>query len=222
VEKVVPLLEAGQQALSSGIMPDVIARDWQQQLPVLVGKHVCLREVRATDAASLFAMLTTEEVTRFISPPPSSPEGVARFISWTLEQRGRGFSFCFVVTMQGCDTAIGVFQVRRLDPNFDMAEWGFALGSAFWGSGVFEEAAGLALEFVFNTLGAHRLEARAAVRNGRGNGALLKIGAVKEGVLRRSLLRNGQFLDQVLYSILVEDWQERAVAAPCAKSVHVH
>ena len=46
-----------------------------------------LRELRASDAASLFALLTTEEVSRFISPPPSTVEGFERFIAWTLRQR---------------------------------------------------------------------------------------------------------------------------------------
>ena len=57
-------------------------------------------------------------------------------------------------------------------------------------------------------LGSHRLEARAAVQNGRGNGALRKIGAVREGVLRRSFLRNGEYLDQALWTILAEDWRD--------------
>jgi RimJ/RimL family protein N-acetyltransferase len=37
-----------------------------------------LREMRASDAAPLFALLTTEEVSRFISPPPSTVEGFER------------------------------------------------------------------------------------------------------------------------------------------------
>jgi ribosomal-protein-serine acetyltransferase len=61
------------------------------------------------------------------------------------------------------------------------------------------------------TVGVHRLEARAAVRNGRGNGALRKIGAVQEGVLRKSFLKNGEYLDQVLWTILDEDWTAKAV-----------
>jgi RimJ/RimL family protein N-acetyltransferase len=52
----------------------------------------------------------------------------------------------------------------------------------------------------------HRLEARAAVQNGRGNGALRKLGAVHEGILRRSFLCNGEYLDQALWSILADDW----------------
>ena len=56
-------------------------------------------------------------------------------------------------------------------------------------------------------VGTHRLEARAAVANGRGNGALKKIGAVQEGVLRKSLLRHGMYFDQLLWTILDEDWR---------------
>src|SRR5581483_10612348 len=114
---------------------------------------------------------------------------------------------CFAITLKGFDTAIGIFQVRQLEPSFGTAEWGFALGSAFWGTGVFREGAELVLEFVFDTIGVHRLEARAAVPNGRGNGALLKVGAVQEAVLRKSFLRDGQYLDQVLYSIVADDWR---------------
>ncbi len=43
--------------------------------------------------------------------------------------------------------------------------------------------------------------------NGRGNGALAKIGAVKEAVLRRSFLRSGRHYDQALWSIVREDWR---------------
>ena len=96
------------------------------------------------------------------------------------------------------DTAIGIFQLRELEPGFGTAEWGFAIGSAYWGTGVFQEGAELLVSFAFETVGVHRLEARAAVRNGRGNGALRKIGAVQEGVLRKSFLKNGEYLDQAL------------------------
>ena len=83
---------------------------------------------------------------------------------------------------------------------------GFALAVEFWGSGMFVEGAELVVDFAFRTLGVYRLEARAVVRNGRGNGALRKIGAVNEGVLRRSFLRNGELLDQALWTILADEW----------------
>ena len=78
------------------------------------------------------------------------------------------------------------------------------------------------LEFAFDTLGVHRLEARAAVQNGRGNGALQKLGAVQEGVLRKSFLRNGEYLDQALYAIVEDDWRGSRAATKPVMQPNVH
>jgi [ribosomal protein S5]-alanine N-acetyltransferase len=183
----------------------VVSTDWRQGLPTLSAGQVVLRELRPSDAAPLFALLTTEEVSRFISPPPTTVEGFDKFIAWTHRQRAAGAYACFAVTLQGFDTAIGIFQVRQLDPGFENAEWGFAIGSAFWGTGVFQAGAELVLDFTFDTLRVNRLEARAAVLNGRGNGALVKLGAVQEAILRKSFVKNGEHLDQILYAIVADD-----------------
>jgi RimJ/RimL family protein N-acetyltransferase len=58
----------------------------------------------------------------------------------------------------------------------------------------------------------NRLEARAVVHNGRGNGALRKLGAVQEGVLRGSLLKDGKYLDQIMWSIISQDWFQAKTA----------
>ena len=184
----------------------IVTSDWRKALPVLAGSNFTLRELRHEDAASLLSMLTTEEVSRFISPPPTTVEGFEKFIQWAQDERAAGNYACYAVVPNGLDTAIGIFQVRTLEPGFGMAEWGFALGSQFWGTNLFAEGARLVLGFAFDTIGVRRLEARAAIANARGNGALRKIGAVQEGVLRRSFLRNGVHHDQMLWSILAEDW----------------
>ena len=185
--------------------------DWKQALPVLTGSMATLRELRISDATALLTMLSTEEVARFISPPPTTVEGFERFIAWTHRERAAGNYACFAVVPHGMDTAIGIFQVRQLEPGFGTAEWGFAIGSAFWGTGVFMDGARMVIDFAFNTIQTHRLEARAAILNGRGNGALRKIGAMQEGILRKSFLRNGEYLDQALWTILDEDWKAQRV-----------
>ena len=180
-------------------VPLRIARlEWRERIPALVGEMVTLRELRVDDAPSLFALLTAEEVTRFVSPPPKTPEEFRQFITWTHLERKAGRLVCYGVVPKGRSTAVGVFQISALDGSMTNAEWGFALGSQFWGTGMFVESATMILDFAFDALGVHRMEARAAIDNGRGNGALRKIGAVREGVLRRSFFRNGAFHDQVL------------------------
>ena len=62
------------------------------------------------------------------------------------------------------------------------------------------------VDFAFTHIGTHRLEARAATMNGRGNGALAKLGAAREALLRRSFLKNGEYLDQNLWTIVQDDW----------------
>ena len=189
-------------------MPSIaIATNWRDSLPVLAGDKFILRELRAEDAPSLLAMLSTEEVSRFISPPPTTVEGFERFIAWTIHERVSGTYICYGVVPHGMTAAVGLFQLRTQEIGFSSCEWGFALGSQFWGTGLFVACAKTILNFAVDVLGTQRLEARAAVANGRGNGALRKIGAVQEGVLRRSFLRHGQYHDQVLWSVLAEDWR---------------
>ena len=188
-----------------------VPRDWRSALPLLSDGRVTLRALRASDAMSLFSMLSTEEVVRFVSPPPPDVAGFERFIEWTHAERAAGRYVCYAIVPAGYDVAMGLIQVRQLDPSFSTAEIGVALGSQFWGTGVFTAAAPLVLNFVFDVIGVHRLEARAAVQNGRGNGAMRKIGGVQEGVLRRSLHCRGQYFDQLLWSILAEDWRQARV-----------
>jgi ribosomal-protein-alanine N-acetyltransferase len=199
-------------------MPVVGATDttnwnWKQALPVLTGDTVTLRELRLSDAPSLLALITSAEVARFISPPPLTVDGFERFIAWTQRERAAGNYVCFAVVPHEMDTAVGIFQVRRLEPGFDTAEWGFALGSAFWGTGVFVAGARMVIDFAFRTIRTRRLEARAAIQNGRGNGALRKIGATQEAILRKSFLRQGEYMDQALWAIVDEDWLARRTAS---------
>ena len=188
------------QAVITAAKAATTTSDWRQALPVFSGTMVTLRELRLSDAPSLLSMLSTDEVARFISPPPTTIDGFERFIAWTHRERAAGNYVCYGVVPHGMDTAIGIFQVRQLEP-------GFAIGSGFWGTGVFMDGAKMTIDFAFDVVGTHRLEARAAVANGRGNGALRKVGAMQEGILRKSFLRNGEYLDQTLWTILDEDWR---------------
>ncbi len=192
--------------------PVTVESDWTAALPVLESNRMVLRELVKTDALSLLSMLATEEVAKFITPPPTTQEGFEKFILWAQRERQAGNQFTFGMVPEGCDHAVGLVQVRQIAPRFSVAEWGFAVGSPFWGTGLFMASARMTLDFAFQNTGVNRLEARAVVQNARGNGALRKLGAVQEGVLRGSLLRDGKFLDQIMWSIISQDWfQAKAV-----------
>jgi len=194
-------------------------RQWRQRLPDLEGARVTLRELRAEDAIALFTAVAHPEVTRFISPPPASVEGFEQFIAWAQRQRAAGQGVAYAIVPQGSDAAIGLFQMRALQQGFANAEWGFLLATDYWGSGMFGDSARLMLEFAFGVIGVRRLEARAASRNARGNAALRKLGAVREGMLRKSFLRNGEVLDQSMWTLLADEW---SAARQPAESAVIH
>jgi RimJ/RimL family protein N-acetyltransferase len=177
-------------------------------LPTLAGAGVTLRELRPSDSVILFSLLTADQVIKFISPPPSSPDGFEKFIDWSIAERKRGRHFSFGVLPNSMTEPVGVFQLRIIDRASNVAEWGFVLAYQFWGTGIFPEAARLILGFAFDTLGLHRLEARAAVPNERGQGALAKVCAVHEINLRQSFYRHGIWFDQVMWSIMEHEWRE--------------
>ena len=196
-------------------------RDWRDGLPSLTGSRVRLREMRILDAPAMLASVTGDEVSRFISPPPTTVRGFERFIAWTAAERAAGRYTCFAIVPAGSDEPIGLFQVRAIEPGFATAEWGFAICRTRWGSGVFADAAPLIVDFAFEVLGAHRLEARAALANGRGNGALQKLGALREAVLRKSFLCNGEYVDQALWTIVRDEWR-RARTSPIRSHALTH
>jgi RimJ/RimL family protein N-acetyltransferase len=191
------------------VMPQV---NWREDVPVLRGAHVDLREIRLTDALTLTEHLSDPAVCRYISTPPSTPGAFQGFVKWAQQQRAGGTMVCFAVVPHGLEHAVGIFQVRALAPDFSTAEWGFAIAAPFWGTGVFDDAAPLVAEFAFGTLRVNRLEARAVTSNDRGNGALAKLGARGEAILRGGLVCDGGRRDQFLWTIVADEWMTHRAA----------
>ena len=186
--------------------------DWRAALPTLKSRSVTLREPGAQDLGTLVDLLSIADASRFGVDYPVTDAAVDALIDRAQRDRETGVAFTYVVLVNSGRTVAGAFQVRRLDPMFEAAEWEATLAPSVRGTGVFVEAARLVGSFAFGTIGAHRLEARVLLQNGRANSALRKIGAVQEGILRRSARRGDEYVDQVLWSVLKDDWADRWVS----------
>jgi RimJ/RimL family protein N-acetyltransferase len=186
--------------------PFLIASNWRAELPSLASRAVSLREPSLRDSEALIPILSLDAPARFGVDPPVCAGTVRSWIDRALSERTAGIGFTYVITLNGPNKVVGLFHVRQLDPSFEGAEWECLILPSSRGNGVFLEAARLVGSFAFGTVGVHRLEARVSLANGRANGALRKLGAVQEGVLRRSLCLAGEHVDQALWSLLKEDW----------------
>jgi RimJ/RimL family protein N-acetyltransferase len=184
-----------------------LAADWKRGLPELGDDAVTLRELRAGDAGFLVAHLNDPRVVRYIAPCPTTPAGFVRFIGWARGERRRGTLVCYGIVPRGGTGPVGVIQLWPIERGFSTAEWGFVLGRSFWGTGLFGRAATLVLDDVFPRLGMNRLEARAVDVNRRGNRALKKLGAKREGLMRGSFRDGAVVRGHVMWSILANEWQ---------------
>jgi RimJ/RimL family protein N-acetyltransferase len=194
--------------------------DWRGQLPTLMSRDVTLREPEASDSGALVDLLSIADASRFLADDEVTEPAVRRFIERSQRERTSGLSFTFVVlpgSVSGPTTLLrdtsaiaGLMQVRQLDPAFECGECDATFLPSARGTGLFQRAARLVGSFAFDIVGAHRLEVRVRLENGRANGALRKLGAVQEGILRRAMRRGGDYTDQVLWSVLKDDWSDRA------------
>jgi RimJ/RimL family protein N-acetyltransferase len=192
--------------------------DWRTGLPPLTARQVSLREPVAQDLGSLVDLLSVADATRFGMDEQGREMTVQRLIERAARDRAAGLSFTYVITTGTGRPPVGLIQVRRLDPAFEVGEWECTVAPSARGTGVFVESVRLIGSFAFGPVGVRRLETRVLLQNGRGNTALRKLGAVQEGILRRSIRRNGEYVDQVLWSLLKEDWGDHWVSV--APRVH--
>ena len=184
---------------------------WRRELPTLTARYVALREPTSEDIGALVDLLSVEDASRFGLEEGVDDIAVQLFVERATRDREAGAAFTYVVVNGSVRGVGGLVQVRALDPLFETAEWECTLAPSVRGSGAFIETARLVCGFAFNVIGAHRIEARVQLQNGRANGALRKLGAVQEGILRRSARRRGDYVDQVLWSVLKDDWTDHWV-----------
>ena len=197
---------------------DVAPPNWRTQLPTLSARQVTLREATASDLRPLMDLLSVGDASRFGLDEPVTELAVQQLVDRAHRERLGGTGFLYVVTIGSTRAVVGLAQVRQLDLGFENGEWECTLAPSWRGTGVFLDIARLVGSFAFGAVGAHRLEARVPLQNGRANGALRKLGAVQEGVLRQSARRGDEYVDHALWSVLKEDWGEHWVST--APRVH--
>ncbi|PYE52743.1 GNAT family N-acetyltransferase [Deinococcus yavapaiensis] len=173
--------------------------------PTLQGRTLRLESLSEVHAARLLRHLD-EETTRYLSrgaPADLSVESVAGYLR-ALNAVPNRVNWA-VVTNDG-DVA-GRISYSEVRPADRWVEIGTMLTTPFRGTTVNPEAKLLLLERAFEVLGANRVHFKVDSRNERSLRAMAKLGAVREGTLRRYQVRPDGFArDSVMFSILAEEW----------------
>lgn len=156
-----------------------------ESLPVLVRDGVRLREVHLSDAAALTALFQRPEVSQHLDPPPATIADFGSWIGLSQSRRAEGKAVSFTL-LTGNDEISGLFMALRLEET-ERAEIGFAMAQHLWGTGVFQTAFAIYMDFLFNEWGVKTLVGKTQTRNARAVGVMRKLGAM----IQEEIVRNG-------------------------------
>lgn len=171
--------------------------------PVLQTHRLLLREVTKDDAAALFAMRSDERVMRYIGRPPQKDISEAELlIEQYTENFAKNEAINWAVTLHGQPQLIGTIGFWRMDKVNHRTEIGYTLNANYWRQGIMDEAMTATLEYCFQTLNFHSIEANTDPENDASGRILEKHGFVQEAYFRENFYSNGKFLDSRIYSKL--------------------
>jgi nitroimidazol reductase NimA-like FMN-containing flavoprotein (pyridoxamine 5'-phosphate oxidase superfamily)/RimJ/RimL family protein N-acetyltransferase len=190
----------------SGQPSGTVSEAWV--FPDLAGECVVLRALCPGDAAALTAAGHNPEIWRYTSAHPLGLDAMRVWVVAALTQRATGGQWPYAVHDRALGRLVGSTRYLFLNPSARTLEIGWTwYDPAVWRTRVNTECKYLLLRHAFETLGCNRVQFKADVRNDRSNRAIQRIGAVREGRLRRdNTLPDGHVRDAYVYSIIREEW----------------
>ncbi|MCC5885024.1 MAG: GNAT family N-acetyltransferase [Gammaproteobacteria bacterium] len=183
------------------------------ELPRLTSARLELRPFEAGDVDALYAMFSDPEITRFWSSAAMTcREDAVALIEEIEDYCRRGELMEWALVRRDQAGLIGTCSLGNLDRVNRRAEIGFALARPAWGHGFMAEMLPVLVDYAFDTLDLHRLEADVDPRNSGSIRLLRGLGFQLEGRLRERWQVTGEVQDALFYGLLAREWRARADA----------
>jgi N-acetyltransferase len=148
------------------------------------------------------------ELWRWTQASIATPDDMRAYALQALDELHRGVSLPFVIITQGSGEVVGSTRYGNIDPPNRRLEIGWTwITPAYQRTAVNTEAKLLLLSHAFERLGAHRVELKTDALNEKSRKAILRLGAVEEGIFRKHIVTaSGRVRDTVYYSIIDTEW----------------
>ncbi|HHX65401.1 MAG TPA: GNAT family N-acetyltransferase [Chloroflexi bacterium] len=179
---------------------------------MFVGERITLRAWERSDLETFVRWFNDPEITIYLGDayPMLSSEQELRFYERGIDDKHR-----YAIVERERDTLIGNCSLFDLDQKNRSAEVGIVIGEkAYWGRGYGREALGMLQEIAFEGLGLNRLYLRHVDFNERGHRAYLAAGFQVEGRLRQASFIKGRYHDDLIMSVLAEEYFSRKQTGP--------
>lgn len=183
--------------------------EWGEKLPTLsAGSRLELRWLTQQDAPEILSVFGDSRVIEYWSSPALEDlEAASGLIDNVHQLFASKRLFQWGICLRETDQVCGTCTLYQLDTTHRRAELGIALGSTSWGQGFGSEALGGLIEFAFDALGLHRLEADIDPMNERSLRLFERQGFRREGYLRERWHQHGKPQDSVFLGLLRRDWR---------------
>jgi [ribosomal protein S5]-alanine N-acetyltransferase len=169
--------------------------------------RLIIRPVELSDAPAFFAFKSDPSVTSLYGQEPHRDiEETRRWIQRNLPDREGNSDILWSIQLKDEVKAIGSCCLWNFDVGRHCAEIGYELHPSYWHKGIMSEAASAMVTFGFTQLHLHRIEADPLCTNEHSIQLLRKLGFRQEGTLRQRHFFGGQYVDQLIFGLLENEW----------------
>jgi RimJ/RimL family protein N-acetyltransferase len=192
-------------------------------LPTIDATRIRLRLITEDDVDAIYRIFSHPEVMRYWSTPPLADRAAAlQLVNEIHEGFRRQAALKWGIARRTDDQIIGTTTLFNLNFDNRRCELGYGLDRAEWGKGYMREALHALLDYAFNVLELHRIEADVDPRNMNSIRTVEKLGFQREGYLRERWQVNGEIQDALFFGLLRPEWEklQRTSGASLAERNH--
>ncbi len=171
--------------------------------PVLTTERLILRPISEKDASEIFFFRSDPDMMRYIDRQPAT--SIEQAVDWVKMIRSgieKNENILWGLQLKNDNKLIGNITFWRIEKEHYRAEIGYMLHTAHQGKGLMKEAMTAALDYGFNTIKLHSVEANVNPANDASIKLLERTGFVREAYFRENYFFNGKFIDSAIYSLL--------------------
>lgn len=171
--------------------------------PTLNTERLVLRELTVADANEIFFLRSDMEILKYLDKEPAkSIDEATKFIELINENTISNNSILWGIALKESPAIIGSICFWRIIKEHYRAEIGYVLHPQFQGKGIMDEAIKAVLQYGFEVMQLHSVEANINPANIASMKLLEKNGFVREAYFKENYYYNGNFIDSAIYSLI--------------------
>lgn len=171
--------------------------------PALTTSRLVLRQPTQNDVAEVFSLRSNAAILRYVDRDPcQSLVEAAEFIDKITAPIINNEAISWAICIKGTDKQIGDIALWKITKEHHRAEIGYCLHPQHQGKGLMSEALAAVINYAFQQMHLHSIEANTNPENKASQKLLERAGFVQEAYLRENYYYNGRFLDSAIYSLI--------------------